>query len=101
LYSKHGRRQNDFPSSFSLIKSQSIADAKYVSLHHMQQRHFPVLQYKVKDLVNFAVKLIKTSSFAKTKISDQSLHKMVAVLAKSYNPVAYHNFSHAFTLTMV
>lgn len=78
-----------------------MLDADYVSLYHMQQSNFPVLQYKLKELVNLAVKLLKTSSFVKNKMSDKFLHKLVGILAKNYKAVAFHNFSHAFTLTMV
>jgi hypothetical protein len=59
------------------------------------QPSFPVLSFKVKDLINFACLMLQSNSFARGL---PRLFGLFSAIAQNYNCVSYHNFSHAFTL---
>lgn len=90
-----------YPSAFSLIKNVPHTASKHVTLASLTQGNFPVLMYKIKDLVWFSTMMLQTSSFASNKYTPKHLKKLVQSIALKYNSVPYHNFSHAFSLALV
>ena len=102
LFKANTKAQADtYPSAFALIKNLPHSAAKNVTLHHLSQTNFPVLMYKIKDLVSFGVTLLRTSEFGSNYFSQSSLTLLLKKIALRYNGVAYHNFSHAFSLALV
>lgn len=63
--------------------------------------NFPVLRYKVKELVDFSIKILRTSQFCQSNFTERVTKKLVTLLARNYNAVSYHNYSHAFYFTML
>lgn len=102
LFKSNSRaKAQNYPSAFALIKNLTHSPAKNVTLDHLSQTNFPVLMYKIKDLVSFGVTLLRTSEFGETCLSEASLTMLLKKIALRYNGVAYHNFSHAFSLSLV
>jgi hypothetical protein len=60
-----------------------------------------VLKYQVNDLVDFSIKILRTTQFCNLNFTERVTKRLVTLLAKNYNAVAYHNYSHAFYFTMV
>ena len=56
--------------------------------------------YTLQDLCCFGTKLLRTSLFSFT-FSEDTLQRLLETLALRYNDIAYHNWSHAFSLSLV
>lgn len=95
------QQSQDYPSAFALIRDLPFTPAKKVTLHHLEQINFPVLMYTVKELVEFSTSILLTSEYAAINFSESTLQKLMETVALRYNDIAYHNFSHAFSLTLV
>lgn len=57
-------RAHTYPSAFALIRDLPHVPARKVSLLHLEQVNFPVLMYKVKELIEFSTTLLLTSEYA-------------------------------------
>lgn len=90
--------RDTYPSAFELIRLAPHADPSEVTLQHLLLPSFPVLSFRVRELVGFAGLLLKDNSFAQGFSGIQQLFGMIA---QNYNSVSYHNFSHAFNLMLV
>lgn len=55
---------HSYPSAFALIRDLPHVSARKVTLFHLEQVNFPVLMYKVKELVKFSTTLLLTSEYA-------------------------------------
>jgi hypothetical protein len=56
--------------------------------------------YTLKELCSFGVMILQTSPFA-CNFTEETLQRLLETLALRYNDIAYHNWSHAFSLSLV
>jgi hypothetical protein len=56
--------------------------------------------YTLKELCSFGVMILQTSPFA-CNFTEETLRRLLETLALRYNDIAYHNWSHAFSLSLV
>ncbi len=99
---KAQKTNEEIEATFQLINlPESHTPAGKVNLQHLQRLDFPVLKYQVQELVEFSIKMLRTTQFCTLNFTQRVTQRLISLLAKNYNPVAYHNFSHAFYFTMV
>ena len=62
-----------------------------------------MLKYKTIELVDFGVMIIKENVYFKKQFEGDGnfLKKLIHSISLNYNIVSYHNFSHAFSLSLV
>jgi len=96
------RNKEEIEQSLELVKwmGKEERDGK-VRIEELQDLSFPVLKYRIKDLVEFSTQILRTSQFCNLNYTEKVTKRLVKLLAMNYNSVAYHNFSHAFYFTLV
>lgn len=73
-----------------------------ITLDDLKDFRFPVLAYKTRDLAIFAEMILKENEYFINEVKDsKTLGKLVTEISLHYNIVSYHNFSHAFSLSLV
>ena len=91
----------NLPSTLALLNHTPRNNAKSVTALELTQKGFPVLDYSIKELVEFSVKILQTSQFGRLNFSEKLLRRTVNLVAGHYHSIAYHNFSHGFSVMMV
>ena len=65
----------------------------------MSDFKFEALAYTNKELVDFSLKIFEHENLCnKLKINSKVLENLITSIAKHYNVVPYHNFTHGFTV---
>jgi hypothetical protein len=95
---KSQKMQDNYPSAFQLIRIAPKIDPPELTLQQLMSPAFPVLSYKVRELVDISCLRLQGNSFASRV---EPLHDLFTVIAQHYSSVSYHHFSHAFTLMLV
>ena len=85
----------------SLVHPLPYRPAYRVNLPYMLESSFPVLMYSVGELVNFGSLMLQSLNHSPTKLSPKNITSLVEAIALGYHSVSYHNFSHAFSLSLV
>ena len=67
----------------------------------LRDKNFAPLEHSIKDLVEYSKMILETSQFCRINFPGKVVRKMVNLLSDNYNTVAYHNFTHAFSLFLV
>ena len=61
--------------------------------------NFNILEYKNSELSQISYKIFECLNFNEAlNINDETLKRLIQNMAKNYNILGYHNFSHAFSL---
>lgn len=96
------RNKEEIEASLELIQWMGKAenDGK-IKMEELKELSFPVLKYRIKDLVQFSTQILRTSQFCNLNYTEKVTKRLVKLIAMNYNSVAYHNFSHAFYFTLV
>ena len=84
-----------------LIPKGQPTESRSINVQTLLSTDFPVLNYRLKDLIEYAKIMLETSQFCKINFPGKIVRKMVTLIASNYQHVAYHNFSHAFSLALV
>lgn len=86
-------------SCLRLIKTHT--PKMFISLDDLNKVNFPVVSYSISDLINFSRLILDSSPERRIIAKSFNTTKLIQLLAENYNVVAYHNFTHAFSLLLV
>ena len=93
--------KNNFSSITNLITTETLHNVHNVTVEDLTRNEFPVLKYSIQSLVEFSKTMLETSQFCRINFPGKIVRKIVNLIADNYHSVAYHNFSHAFSLMLV
>ena len=95
IQSLASRVEIDYPYSLKFI--ENISDEK---MEELARRSFTVISYHPSELFLFVIAMfIRSGISVKIGIDSLELLKFVVTLRRHYNPVPYHNWSHALDVT--
>ena len=95
------QKYNELPENFKLIKKLDPFKKKGPKCIEDLNGDFKVLSHTTDELIEYATMMLTSTSYCSTIFTPRVTKKMVAMIEKNYNKISYHNFAHAFYLTLV
>ena len=90
-----------YASILSLISIRKKHGSSNIGLKELMNPEFAVLQYTIKQLIECSKLILETSHFCRINFPGKIVRRMVTLFADNYHLVAYHNYSHAFSVLLV
>ncbi len=81
FFAKTKHQSLQYPSCFSLIKEGSFVSYNNVTLEDLKHPSFPVLSYKIKEIIDFTTKIIKTNSYANNLYPQSAWKSLITLIA--------------------